>query len=317
MSGDLGKRERLEELLVTQAVEGLDPPEALELETLLVEIGDADPLAYEEAAAQAWLLIGEADQPMPEDVSRCVEARLSALVAGDESAVIGAQRTQPKATAGSVAQAEPRNRVGPNDGSPNRGSPGRGDRDRASGGRGGNWAWLATAAALVLAIAGWWPQTVEVIDEPQTPAEARDELIAQAPDAVRIEWDATEHQLAQGVTGHVVWSDSEQRGYMTFRNIPDNDPTEHQYQLWVFDEQRGDEYPVDGGVFDAPNADQEVVVPIRAKLPVNSAKLFAVTLEPPGGVVVSARDPILWLAERGSAESPGAAGSDDEEDAGI
>jgi len=293
MTGDHGKRERLEELLVAQAVEGLDPPEALELETLLVEVEDADPLAFEEAAAQAWLLVGDTDQPMPEDVSRRVEARLSALAVGDESAVIGARRAGPAAALESGAQDRPAQRV--------------------AGGRGGNWAWLATAAALVLAIAGWWPQMVDTTDEPETAAEARDQLIAQAPDAVRIEWDVTEHELAQGVTGHVVWSDSEQRGYMTFRDIPDNDPSEHQYQLWVFDDQRGDQYPVDGGVFDAPDADQEVVIPIRASLPVNWAKLFAVTLEPPGGVVVSDRDPILWLAKRDPAECPNADAGDEGE----
>ena len=43
-----------------------------------------------------------------------------------------------------------------------------------------------------------------------------------------------------------------------------------------------------------------MIVPIRAKLPVSDAHLFAVTVEQPGGVVVSSRDRIVLLANRGS-----------------
>jgi anti-sigma-K factor RskA len=93
----------------------------------------------------------------------------------------------------------------------------------------------------------------------------------------------------------VVWSDARQEGYLTFRGMPPNDPDAHQYQLWVFDAGRSQDYPVDGGVFNARNGD-EVVVPIDNKLPVEHATMFAVTLEPPGGVVISDRDPVLWIA---------------------
>jgi hypothetical protein len=40
-----------------------------------------------------------------------------------------------------------------------------------------------------------------------------------------------------------------------------------------------------------------VVVPIHATLPVNAPALFAVTLEKPGGVVVSKRDRIVVTAK--------------------
>ena len=51
--------------------------------------------------------------------------------------------------------------------------------------------------------------------------------------------------------------------------------------------------PVDGGVFDIAAqaaATGEVIIPIDAKLPVGDARIFAITVEPPGGVVVSDRD---------------------------
>ena len=53
----------------------------------------------------------------------------------------------------------------------------------------------------------------------------------------------------------------------------------------------------DGGVFDVPPGGGDVVVPIRVKLGVTRPKLFAVTVEPPGGVVVSNRERIPLLAK--------------------
>ena len=77
--------------------------------------------------------------------------------------------------------------------------------------------------------------------------------------------------------------------------VETNDPTQFQYQLWIFDKDRDDKYPVDGGVFDV-GPDGEVVVKISAKLHVNEPVLFAVTVEQPGGVVVSDRSRIAVTA---------------------
>ena len=273
-----GKRARLEELLVTRAVEGLDTPEALELEELLGTFDGVDPQAFDEAAAVFWLAANDAWTPLPDDVADRLKSSLAGATGGDDSRVVSLKRA-----------------AGP----PRRPEPSQGPQAAAASRTGNRWAWLATAAALVLAIAGWWPQLSDDRAEPETVnlAQERDRLLAEAPDAVQVEWEATEHPRAEGVMGHVVWSESEQRGYMTFRDIPDNDPSRHQYQLWLFDGQRSEQYPVDGGVFDAPASAEEVVIPIRNQLPVKQAELFAVTLEEPGGVVVSDRDPILWIAE--------------------
>lgn len=84
---------------------------------------------------------------------------------------------------------------------------------------------------------------------------------------------------------------------MIFRDLPHNDPRVNQYQLWIFDATRAEweAKPVDGGVFDVVEG-REVVVPIDAKLDVREPKLFAVTLEAPGGVVVSKREHLLATA---------------------
>ena len=68
-----------------------------------------------------------------------------------------------------------------------------------------------------------------------------------------------------------------------------------QYQLWIFDKGRDVRYPVDGGVFDV-SAAGEVVIPITAKLAIGQPTLFAVTVETPGGVVVSERKRIVVTA---------------------
>jgi hypothetical protein len=86
---------------------------------------------------------------------------------------------------------------------------------------------------------------------------------------------------------------------MRFEGLPPIDPTEAVYQLWIFDASRESftdspleiRHPVDGGVFAVTDAGV-AEVPITAKLPVGEPVLFAVTVEPPGGVVVSDRSRI-------------------------
>ncbi len=141
--------------------------------------------------------------------------------------------------------------------------------------------WLAAAAAIALAAIAWWPRLQSIGGDP-TLAEARAAFITNAPDLVRIPWnDAAD----LGIAGEVVWSTTAQKGYLTFRGLPQNNPQDLQYQLWIFDEQRPNFPAVDGGVFDALAAGEEVIVPINAKLEVFRPTLFAITTEPPGGVV--------------------------------
>jgi anti-sigma-K factor RskA len=84
---------------------------------------------------------------------------------------------------------------------------------------------------------------------------------------------------------------------MVFDTMRSNAELAHQYQLWIFDQTQRPETPVDGGVFDVAASAERLVIPIDAKLRVERPALFAVTLERPGGVVVSDRERLLLTAE--------------------
>ena len=109
--------------------------------------------------------------------------------------------------------------------------------------------------------------------------------------------------LVADVRGEVVWDGETQEGYLTLSGLEPNAPAGRQYQLWIFDAERDDRYPVDGGVFDVPVHIQSVTVPIRPALRVSQPVAFAVTLEPVGGVVVSDRSHLMALARAGGRES--------------
>jgi len=76
-----------------------------------------------------------------------------------------------------------------------------------------------------------------------------------------------------------------------------NEPNAEQYQLWIFDARRDERYPVDGGVFNVSGAKGGDVIPIKAKLSIGVPLLFAITIEHPGGVVVSDRARVAALAD--------------------
>ncbi len=82
---------------------------------------------------------------------------------------------------------------------------------------------------------------------------------------------------------------------MRLRGLPVNDAAKLQYQLWIFDGGRSHKQPVDGGVFDVGQG--ETLVPIRARLDVRQPKLFAITVEAPGGVVVSEQEHIVATSQ--------------------
>ncbi len=93
---------------------------------------------------------------------------------------------------------------------------------------------------------------------------------------------------ATKVRGDVVWDAAGQRGYLRVQGLAVNDPKRKQYQLWIVDRGRAHKEPVDGGIFDVPSSG-EIVVPIRPSLSIVDPAAFAITEEPPGGVVVSER----------------------------
>lgn len=134
---------------------------------------------------------------------------------------------------------------------------------------------------------------------PPTIAEQRAALL-EDPTARELAWTAGPSPLSGEVRGTVVWSDERQEGYLEFTGLPPLDD-EHRFQLWIVDRKRveadPDTAPVDGGLFAVDSAQGDTVVPIRAKLPVGSAAAFVVTVEKKEGVVVSAKEHIVAIAQ--------------------
>jgi Anti-sigma-K factor rskA len=157
--------------------------------------------------------------------------------------------------------------------------------------------WWAAAACLVLAVLGWLRSPpVHGPGAAPTPAQQREALLA-TPGALKIQLETTAEPAAAGAKVDVVWDARSQRGFARFVGLKPNDPSQHQYQIWIFDGDRDQRYPVDGGVFNMPPNADEVVVPIRTELAVHAAKAFAVTMEQPGGVVVSGREHVVAIGK--------------------
>lgn len=156
--------------------------------------------------------------------------------------------------------------------------------------------WLISAACVAIAAvslisSGLFPGRRGGAEDA---SEARTRLLASASDLIRADWSDGSTPFPR-VSGDIAWSPGQQRGYMRFRGMRVNLPTVEQYQLWIFDRNQDEKTPIDGGVFDI-TSDGEVVVPIRAALKVGEPYLFAVTVEKPGGVVVSSRARLPVLA---------------------
>ncbi|KAA5539321.1 anti-sigma factor [Roseiconus nitratireducens] len=159
-------------------------------------------------------------------------------------------------------------------------------------------AWFCAAAALLLAI-GLWAANSEPVAP--TARQLRAEMLAGETSLIRADWTAGPTPFDSPVQGDVVWDPTTQTGFMHFQGMPVNDPSEQQYQLWIIDPKRDDE-PIDGGVFDISEAG-DTVVPIDAKLDVIDPAAFAVTIEKPGGVVVSTQERLPLLAPVASKKS--------------
>ncbi|WP_373061717.1 hypothetical protein [Gemmatimonas sp.] len=166
--------------------------------------------------------------------------------------------------------------------------------------------WLAAAALLAVwvrdpssatATSGGLPaRQLSIAGASAAASRVRDSLMTTDSAITRIVWSPTTDSAALGAGGDVVWSTRAQRGVMRLIGLESNDARRWQYQLWIFDKARDQRYPVDGGVFDVPAGATEVFVSIIARVPIGDAVMFAVTVEAPGGVVVSTRERVALLA---------------------
>ncbi len=292
-AGGFDRDERDLELLAAYALGALDPAEEREIDRLLAAIDDVEVESFERAAAATLVAnLAPAIEPMP-GALRSDLKRFGRQWAATNLPERGRQ------VASSTGQARA-------------GVMTRESSDEPSTFRFvGLAGWLAAAACLALAAVAWMPLASSVrssgpivIDdgwlraEPgmsqQQLAQVRNALFVRPGDAVLASWTPTEtpDPTAAGAGGDVVWSTDEQCGVMRIVGLEANDPNAEQYQLWIFDEDQ--QHPIDGGVFDIP-ASGEVLVPITAKLRVRKPTLFAITVEKPGGVVVSDRSRIALL----------------------
>lgn len=163
--------------------------------------------------------------------------------------------------------------------------------------------WLAGLSGALLAVPAAWlllagPETTASAtgDFGQWRAERARRSMLASSGAVHWAW----HGAAGAGACDIVWQPAEQRGVLRLRGFVPNDPARAQYQLWIFDAARDDRYPVDGGVFDVPAGHDEVLVTVRPAVPVGRVAAFAVTVERPGGVVVSEREQVVAFATAGT-----------------
>lgn len=133
--------------------------------------------------------------------------------------------------------------------------------------------WAVAACVLVLALA-FWPRPEPTVEQSRA-------AFVKAPGA-----KTPFAGEKGGAAGEIVWSTDRQEGYLEVRGLPALDPAKEQYQLWIVDPAHKE--PVDGGVFDV-RPDGSALVRVRNPIRVTDVKLFAVTKEVAGGVVVSKR----------------------------
>ena len=163
--------------------------------------------------------------------------------------------------------------------------------------------WTVAAAATLLAVLGWWPRLIE-FQAGVDAAGGFDQWRAEHARSRLLASTGVGHWAWGGVSDHasgdVVWDGRNQRGFLRLNGFVPNDPQRARYQLWIFDAARDDRYPIDGGVFDVPPGRDQVIVPMHPTLEVSRPVAFAITVERPGGVVVSGREKVVAFARAGS-----------------
>lgn len=290
--------EALVDLLIKQVTEGLSSAEQRELDVMDNATASAYLRDLERAAAAVTLAAGSDGAPLPAELAqRIAEQAKQHFAAVSAGSVLSLDAARDRRT---VVGAEALS-AGP-----------------ARRSRSGVLGWFAAAACLVLAVFGWMrsPAPLEttpvvavapppiappplttappVPPAPATPAAERTAMLAHA-NSVKGTLGATKDPAAKGVSGDFVWDPQTQKGFLHFVGLTSNNPAVSEYQIWIFDATRDQRYPVDGGVFDVPANSDEVIIPINAALNVSKLAAFAVTVEKPGGVVVSSRQHVVVL----------------------
>ncbi len=256
--------DRVDDLLADKALEGLTPEEAAELTALAGNNDDSFDLTAASVDMALWN--ESALERLPEGLSRKIQENY--------------RNAMNPATPPTILP-----------------MPGRATFSRAFTYAG----WLTAAAAVIVAaVFASRPSPDPVRPGPASNSISEaDSLLRLASFSPKAALKATDHPLAKGALGELVWNRDEQKGFMKIEGLAPVDPKQGTYQLWIFDRKRDQRYPVDGGTFAITADGKSSLVPIQAKLRVDEPTLFAITLEPPGGVVVSDRQRIMLTANWG------------------
>ncbi len=295
----MSEQEQLEELLMGRATGMLSAPEVAALDAALARMPRGEAARWEAVAAElAAALAAGGDEagdiaPMPAWVEERVIANGEAMLRVERGE---RRRERPSVVATAAA-----------------GSTGDAHARRSPLRAVAAWSgWLAAAAAIVLLVQDRATAPGSAVPTPAVASATsdtmrgqalsrdalfRDSLLAADSSVVRVAWKATADSASTGAGGDIVWSPTRQAGVMRITGLAPNDRRRAQYQLWIFDKSRDQRYPVDGGVFDIAAGATESYVRIDPRVPVGHAVMFAITVEPPGGVVVSTRERIALLAE--------------------
>ena len=281
------------DLLTKKAIYGLDEAEQAQLDAM--DPGNAE-LEFNslEMAAAAISLMGADNEPMPASLRSKIIADANAFVVEQNEQTVAWPPTSSEDDNAYVTERE----------------------EKSSGSWLGWLGWASAAVACIaLALNLWFTRVQprpEIAKTPpvETPrvlsaSELRDEMLKAATDTIKATWAVGNVKELTQVVGDVVWSDQKQAGYMRLKGLPVNDATKEQYQLWIFDKNQDKATPIDGGVFNV-SAEGEVVIPINAKIAATAPELFAITVERPGGVVVSKRGKIAALAKVETPAKPSA-----------
>ncbi len=264
---------RLEELLLDEAVEGLDLTPKRELSSLLQEDKSIDPDGFMRTASLLQLGLLKRDHTAQRKLPDTLKKGLV-----DQGKAALAHRNDPTADLMPERPDSPR--------------PIQAQRNNARKNLLASAGWLLAVgfAVAFIVLRGDPPLAQDAGIEPraQLAELLRDEKTITAP------WAAAQQSGYADIRGEVVWNNQRQLGFLRLAGLPMNDSQAMQYQLWIIDPTR-DTHPVDGGVFDVTQNQGETLVPIKAKLRIIRPQAFAITAEKPGGVVVS-DGPLLIVA---------------------
>ena len=267
---------RLLELLVDRALFELSEQEQLELDSLLETNSDFDSDCMDRIASMLMMTtVHEQTREIPVELSRRVASGMAPFIVDP--------KTPSRDITETTRRVEPRTE----------GQNGWSTLAMMSG-------WIAAAALLVAFILPEFLPRQQ--PSPPSMAQLLQELINESDESlIQREWTRTEDAAAANASGSIVWDNKKQEGYMTFSGLP-SQKGGNGYQLWIFDANGDERYPVDGGFFNIPEGQPEVIIPIDAKIPVQEPTSFAITIED-HPVVVSNRVRLPLLAPPPETES--------------